>query len=295
MTRPFVALILVSLSKTAFAAEATPPPPTPATETEPGRGGTVSLAYDHNPGNLSSVSFGGDVGVSKTLGILANYKADELPANYAKRDVGSFGVGLDNEFTRAFTAGFGLEYATLPDSVSSKGFNLGGHLRFGQWRFGLLLRSLRYTSDRATVGKKLRDKGIPEQSAGADVAYRFAEDWKVRVGYTGYSYGNASPAELSDVLATRGNTAAGLISAVEGFPSASANVGLLYSPTDHIDLDLNFARTKYKLATDSTTATFSVNDQFTPSWGAGPSVAGLWQAGQPNGAIIGLQGSYTWE
>jgi hypothetical protein len=283
---PVIASILMA---SAFADEA------PKVDEDPGRGTTVSLEYDRNPGNLYSTLLGGDIALSKKVGLLANYKSDELPAGYGTPNATSFGLGAEDDFTEDFTGGIGGEYDRLPENASAKGFNLGAHLRVDKWRFGISLRSMRYNSDNARAAKRLRDKGIPERSAALDISYRFTRNWKIKGAYTGYSYGGATPAELATVIEARPATSAGLLSAVEGFPKNSELLALILNASDTWDFDLTGVHTTYQLSPNSTTLTLGANCQITPAWGAGPLVSGIQQDGQKDGVIIGLQTSYTWE
>jgi hypothetical protein len=291
--KKLVLLFLVLLPVQAYAVPEATPSPTP-TEEDRGRESSINLAYDHNPGNLSSLSLGGDIALSKQVGTILNYKSDQLPSGYSRPFVNSFGLGLDDEFTDVTSGGIGYEYSVLPNEVFSKGFNLGGHFKAGKFRFGLIGRSLHFTTDNKAGGKKLRENGLPERSLALDVAYKFHPDWKVKVSYTGYSYGGATPSELSTVLSARKGTTAGLLDAVDGFPKSSASLGLFWQASDPLDFDLTFTSTKYELVPDTSSGSLGANYQFTTAWGAGPSVTALKQDGQKAGTIISVQTSYTW-
>jgi hypothetical protein len=262
--KKLVLLFLVLLPVQAYAVPEATPSPTP-TEEDRGRESSINLAYDHNPGNLSSLSLGGDIALSKQVGTILNYKSDQLPSGYSRPFVNSFGLGLDDEFTDVTSGGIGYEYSVLPNEVFSKGFNLGGHFKAGKFRFGLIGRSLHFTTDNKAGGKKLRENGIPERSLALDVAYKFHPEWKVKVSYT-----------------------------VDGFPKSSASLGLFWQASDPLDFDLTFTSTKYELVPDTSSGSLGANYQFTTAWGAGPSVTALKQDGQKAGTIISVQTSYTW-
>lgn len=265
----------------------------PSIDEDPGRGSSLSLEYDHNPGDLSTALFAGDVGLAKKLGLLMNYRYDELPASFGMGHAWNAGGGFGYDFNRDYSANIGGEYQRLPGGIYAPGGSVGFHANVERWRFGLALRSVKYQTDRQKVVSL--GGSTTQRSIGLDVSYKLNDEWKIRGGYVGYHYSGVTPEQFAALFAAAPNALPGVQDTVSGFPRSVGTLGLLFLASDRWDLDLTFSRTRYVLIPNSSSVSLGANYQATEAWGFGPILTGLRQDNERTGTVVGIQTSYSWD
>ncbi|MBS1964097.1 MAG: hypothetical protein JST04_17935 [Bdellovibrionales bacterium] len=288
----FFVLILVPFP--AFAAKKSAATKTVAPgEEDPGRGSSLSLEYDHSPGDLSTVLFNGDIGLTKKLGFLMNYRYDELPEGYAMGHAWNAGGGFAYDFDDVYSANAGGEYQRLLGNIYAPGGSVGVHANVERWRFGLSFRSLKYQTDHARITSL--GGTTTQRSLGIEVSYKLNDAWKIRGSYVGYHYTGVTPEQFGTLFASAPNALPGVQDTVDGFPRSTGSLGVLLLASDRWDFDLTFSRTRYVLIPNSSSVSLGANYQATDAWGFGPILTGLRQDNHRTGTVLGVQTSYFWD